>query len=124
MRKVVPFAGEGAQAGGVLARRFPDQKIGKVEKAPGLIPGFRMMSLQPQQFWQFHFNTHLAAHVAQGRIACGIDANGFFVSTMIHPHNDVLRCRTVGGHAQAVTLSIQRDQRAGGVEANRTNGVG
>ncbi len=122
VRQIVPLARQGANTGEVGAGRPPDHVVCKIKITPDRGVAIGEVPAQPQDLRQFHFDADLATDIGQGRIVSGVDRGGFGDRAMIHPHDDVA-CRIgVLGDRNRGAFTADRDQRAGSVEADPTDG--
>ena len=85
---------------------------------------FRACIGRAMQLRRMHLRRNLAADIAQDVMAAGIDPLGLIHGAMIHPDDHVALRRIGRAHRQGTRIAVERDQRAGRVEADAANALG
>ena len=79
---------------------------------------------EPGELGRVHLGRDPAAHIAQHRVGAGVDPFRVACGAMIHPHDHVALGRAGWAHRQGMPIAVERDQRAGRVEAHAANSLG
>ena len=90
---------------------------------PGLGDRFGHAPDEPGKLGHVHLGRDLAPHVPQRLMSPDIDPIGVLDGAMIHPNDHVALGRAGRTHGQWTRVAVERDQRAGRVEAHAANGV-
>ena len=116
--EIAELAGRRAGRADERAGRPVRQEIGEVEEMPSLGDHFGLPSGEPCKFGHMHLRRNQAAHVTQRRMSAGVDPVSVGGGSMIHPYDHVALGRSGRAHRQGTRVAVERDQRAGGVEAH------
>ena len=100
------------------------QEIGEIEEMPGLGDRLGPGAGEPGELGRVHLGRDPAAHIAQHRVGAGVDPLRVACGAMIHPHDHVALGRVGRAHRQGTRIAVERDQRAGRVEAHAANSLG
>jgi hypothetical protein len=127
MAEIGPFAGDGADGARGRAGGAERQEVGKVEEIAGILVASRQIFFQPEQLRCFHLRRDDAADIAQHVVGGLIDAPRLRGGAVIHPDDDVALGIAGGADRDRARIAVERDQRAGGIEADtadRLRGAG
>ena len=118
MRQIGPLAGHRADRAQVRAAGPKAQVIRKIHQPAVALPLRRQMPLQPHQLRDLHLGRHRAADEVQHLVAGGGAFLGLGERAVIEPDDDVPLVLAAGRDAGRAVLAVERDQRAGGIEAD------
>lgn len=83
------------------------------------------MVFEPEDFWNFHFNGHLATDVAKKIVSGCIDLVSLLNGTVVQPKDDItirVEVRTSDGNG-LIRIATEEGQRTSSVEANAANSI-
>ncbi len=116
LAEVGPLAHGGAERAHVDAGGAVHQVVGQIEQARGALPRGGQVLGEPQQLGRLHLGRDSAADVAQHLVAGRVDAGGLRRRAVVHPDHDVPGVVARGAHGHGAIVSVERDERARGVE--------
>ena len=119
---IQPFADYGAGGARLRAAGLEGEKVGEVEELRAS-ERFGDMAGEPHELRRLHLRRNHAADEAQRRVAAGVDLGGFRHRAVVHPDDGVAVRRPGRRDGERVPAGVERDQRAGGVEADAGDGV-
>ena len=118
VRQKGPFAGHGAAGAVVRPAGAPRQKIREIQDAAIAPPLRGQMALQPHQLRDLH----LGRHGATDEVEHGMAGRRAFLrlgdGTVVQPHHGIPSILAGGRDARRLVRLIERDQRAGRIEAD------
>ena len=116
--EVRPLADRRAQRTVDAPRRPPGQIVGEIEPVRRAAPGVGPVAPQPAQLGRLHLGRDRPADELQHRMTGRIDRTRIVDRAVIHPDDDVPRVIAVDSSPNRSTVRIDRDERAGRVEAD------
>lgn len=112
----------------LAARRHMRQCIREIIELALIEHLLRHVVLQPQHFWDFHLDGHLAADIAEEVVLCSVDAVGFFHGAVVEPEDHVAVVAVfvvevgAGDADGGIGVFCKDGEGAGGIEADAADG--
>ena len=123
MPEIAELAGDRAERARERAGRAERQPVGEAEKMRRLGEGLGLRPAEPGELRRLHFRRQGAPDVAQNPVAAGVDAVCVLGRAMVHPRHHVAFGRVGRADREGVQAGVERDQRAGGGEADAREGL-